>query len=101
MAGVIPEIGRNGQVNINFNVQGMPMGAYEEFKNLAHNKYNDIYWLAIKDLMDKAKLLDLVASYESRLYKLECDTYDSLEVSEAESTPEQVTVTLGKNGINY
>lgn len=81
-----------------------PMKVWVEFENIAHSNYNDCYWLAIKDMMAKSKVIDsvdLIKQDISRLYEIIDDLQSQIMESKEDKKKieEEPSMTLGGNPI--
>jgi len=52
---------KQASIKVSFGINDCPVRLYKEFTTLAKNYYNDMYWVALQELMTK------VAAYESLL----------------------------------
>jgi hypothetical protein len=64
----------NGQIDVSFVITS-PMRVYEQFKDTADKEYGGCYWLYIKDLMEKGKMItyvdNIIQETDRRLSEIE------------------------------
>ena len=65
---------QDGQIEVSF-VVTTPMKVYEQFKDTADQEYAGCYWIMLKDLMEKSKMVNnvnfIMDNVSARLDKIE------------------------------